>query len=126
MLECHTRKHKTKEYAVITQDGKEYNYLNESIKVATCNQCKTILLQHNYDNNGESVQRLYRGKKAKRLLHKIIQKTELYNSKLVDYRPYLLYNEYGKENKKCYSNLSSIKLGKETTYQGLNKINSVA
>ena len=127
MLICHDRKHKSKEYAVITNEGKQYNFLSESIKIAQCNHCNTLLVLHIYETyEGETIKKLYRGKKAKRFIHKIIQKHKTYKSKQIDHRPYLLYNEYGNENKKCYSNLSGMKLGKEDTYQGLSKKHNAA
>ena len=124
---CHDRKITIKnEDKVITTEGKQYNYLNEYIISGYCDICKNLFVLHLYETyNGTKIKREYRGKNAVKFLSKVIQTVRMYKSQQIDYRLYLNYNEYG-TTKKCYSNLSSLKLGREDTYQGLRKTNNAA
>lgn len=119
-LTCHDREIRPKESKIITSVGKEFGYLQEFLLEGHCTHCNTLILVHlflTYDGMHHYTE--YRGKKAIRFLSKVLQKDKIYKAKKPDYRMYLNYSEYGKV-KKCYSNLSSMKMGLRDPEEGLD------
>ena len=107
LRKCHTYELKPDEKYKI----KELNFLEE------CPVCNHTVLQLTRLDNTNNVN-IYRiiNKKARKFFEKykkdIIKEIKDFEiSKIINYgKFYLNYNEYGKK-KKCYSNLSSMKLG---------------
>lgn len=111
-VECCGKLHKARVYKLVSENG----YKNSYLKIAYCPVCKTtfaITEKVSIKNNKKKRER-YNGYFAaariyKHLLYAII--TEICSFKCgASSSFYLKYNEYGKI-KKCYSNLSALKLG---------------
>ncbi len=124
-LECCRRKLRVNEFKVSTTDGKRYRYLNEYILESVCTNCGATVIQHIYQTEkGKNTTRVYRGKKADKFNQTIKDKQPRFKAREIDRRMFLLYGEYGKV-KKCYSSLSSLKIGLVDPYEGLKNANTL-
>ena len=113
-IQCCSKLHECKTFKLQT----DTNYKDKQVDyLENCPVCNhTVLQLTKIDNkNNISVYRIT-NQKARKFFEKYknIMTEEIKNSKNIFYKNcgkfYLNYNEYGKK-KKCYSNLSSMKLG---------------
>lgn len=121
---CHNRKLSIKESKIITTTGKECGYLSEFLIEAKCSVCNKVFIIHiwvTFDGKEESREYIakyipekdeIKGRAARRFLTTIVHREKLYKERQVDRRFFLRYFGYGTKNLKCFSNLSSLKMGK--------------
>ena len=112
MITCCRISHIALEYTVKTIESSKYDIGEEFIEKTNCKHCNCLLIRYiKFDKAGnlQNVEVL-RGKKAKHFLDKTKIISQRYKDKLVDYRWWLPYTDNNKV-KKCYSNLSGLKIG---------------
>lgn len=113
-IHCCGALHKTKSFVIVPQQGFVLCELDVLNKCPVCNHYVVQFTRIDEANN-LSIMR-YKNEKAKSFLEKMKSKI-LYEDKFYDYSKYprgnnyLCYNEFGVK-KRCYSNLSNLKIGK--------------
>ena len=113
MIECCRVIHIGIEYKIkISKDFKsvlDYEFVEKS----NCKHCQALLIRFlNGKNKGESLEdKVFRGKKAEKIMKHITVLSPRYKDKLVEKRWSLPYSDKNVV-KQCYSNISSMKIGR--------------
>lgn len=116
-IHCCSGLHKTRSFVLAPQNGYSICELDYLKKCPVCENIIVQLTRISEQNNVSTIR--YKNKNAIAFLKKIKPKI-LYEKKDIDYSKckrgkfYLNYNEYGIK-KRCYSNLSNLKIGLNST-----------
>lgn len=112
-IHCCSGLRKTKTYSIVPEANYSFAQVDYLDECPICGHSVTQITRIDFDNNVSICRKI--NEKAKKLFNKI-KDSILFekNREKYSYNPsskfYLYYNEFGVK-KKCYSNLSSLKMG---------------